>query len=266
MKKSLILLPLLAGLTLSGCEINLFGKKIVIRGKDGENQNQNNNNNNNNNNDGGEGNTLYTLEEFQGHKLVKEVKDGGRYYLGVYRHEEDLIRFFNGDYHRDSKGYYPYYLNTVAGTVTGAAEVEVKFVGNDEFALLVHANGEVYDGKYIGVYSASSSYGNNVMSVAAFDSLDQTTYQDPKTQQRYTDFTMKFKFLSTYEGTNCYAPAAMFKYPDVDEEAVPKFLGTGHISEKSKEEGQSDYTSIDSKSYEVALDPEQYDLAHFYEI
>ncbi len=43
------------------------------------------------------------VKEFQGHKIATKVKDGGEYYLGVYRKNEELMRFGNGDYHHDDK-------------------------------------------------------------------------------------------------------------------------------------------------------------------
>ena len=203
------------------------------------------------------------LKEFKGYKLAREVKDGGRYLLGVYRQKEDLMRFANGDYHRDSRGYYPFYMATVAGNeedvMSKAAEFEVKFVGNDEFTIQVFCEGQVWHQKYVGVYAASSSYGNQVTSIALLDSPDQTSYTNPKDNKTFTDLTSHFKFFSEFNEVKAYAPAALYQYPEVDEEKVPKFMGTGHANEGT------DYTSIDCKSYEAALDYESYDLAHFYE-
>ena len=239
MKKQLFLLPLLAGLALGGC--SLFG------GGDNE-----------------EKLPSHFLNEFQGYKLAKSVKDGGRYLLGVYRYQEDWIRFADGEWHTDEKGYYPFYMSTVKGTVEGAAEIEVKMISDDEFTMQVFAEGKHWHQKYIGVYAAKSSYDNDVMSIALIDDPAQETYTDPKSGSTFS-FSTTFKFYTKYNGDVVYAPAAPFMYPDVDPEPVPKFLGTGHISETDKEAGKEDYTSIDCKSYEVALDYISYDLAHLYE-
>ena len=261
MKKQLFLLPLLGGLLLTGCKITIGNKTIYLFEKKSEKQQEQQK-------EGEKQDDKEKLpdnfcEEFKGYKLAREVKDGGRYKLGVYRQKENLMRFVNGDYHRDSKGYYPFYMATVAGNeencMENAAEIEVKFVGNDEFTMQVFAEGQVWHQKYIAVYAASSSFGNQVMSIALLDTPDQTSYTNPKDSKTFTDLTSHFKFYTEFNDTVAYAPAAPFQYPDVDEEIVPKFMGTGHASEGA------DYTSVDCKSYEAALDYENYDLAHLYE-
>ena len=257
MKKQLFLLPLLGGLLLTGCKITIGNKTIYIGEKKGSNNEEKKTEE--------DTNKLPDnfCETFKGYQLARSVKDGGRYKLGVYRQKEDLMRFVNGDYHRDSKGYYPFYMATVAGNESDvmekAAEIEVKFVGNDEFTMQVFASGQVWDQKYIAVYSASSSFGNQVMSIALLDTPDQASYTNPKDNKTFTDLTSHFKFYTVYNDVTAYAPAAPFQYPEVDEEKVPKFMGTGHANEGA------DYTSVDCKSYEAALDYESYDLAHLYE-
>lgn len=246
MKKRLFLIPLTAGFVLTGCKVTLFGKTFTFFEKKGSTDVELPQN---------------FLKEFQGYKLATSVKDGGRYLLGVYRVNEDLMRFANGDYHRDGNKYFPFYMATVAGTTEGAAEIEVKMVGNDEFTMQVFASGQVWDQKYIGVYSAESTYGNSVMSIALLDSPDQTSYTDPKDSKTSDNVSAKFKFYTTYEEMPAYAPAAPFQFPDIDEEKVPKFMGTGH----NTSDGEPDYTSIDCKSYDIALNSELYDLAHLYE-
>ena len=253
MKKQLFLLPLLGGLLLTGCKFTIGNKTFYLFEKkpaDSENE--------------GEKEALPEnfCEEFRGYKIARTVKDGGKYLLGVYRKNENLMRFANGDYHRDSKGYYPFYMGTVAGNeedvMSKAAQIEVKFVGEDEFTMQMFCEGQVWHQKYIGVYAASSSYGNSVMSIALLDDPNQTSYTDPKNGNTFTP-SSHFKFYTEYNDTIAYAPAAPFQYPDVDEEKVPKFIGTGHANEGA------DYTSMDCKSYETALEYESYDLAHLYE-
>ena len=244
MKKRLFLLPLIGGMLLSGCDFEdlMFWKKATLP----EN----------------------TLEEFQGYKVVTKVKEGKRYLLGDYRHREDLMRFAAGDYHRDSKGEYPFYMSTVAGTTEGAAEFEIKYTNKSagEFSIQVFTKDSSYpwNNKYIGVYAAQSTYGNQVMSLALLDKPDQTSYTDPKSGNS-VKVSGTFTFVKTYEGLNAYAPAAPFAYPDVDPEPVPKFLGSSMITQEDFDKGEPDYISMDCKKWEDALDPNKYDLAHFYE-
>ena len=241
MKKYLILLPMVAGLALTGCD--LFKKKASLPSN--------------------------FLKEFQGYELATEVKDGERYLLGVYRVKEDLIRFANGDYHRgiDSQthqeSWFPYYMGTIGGTVQGACEVEVKMVGNNQFTLQVFADGLAWHEKYIGVYGAVSGYDNKVVSIGLFDNPTQKTYTDPKTGKYYSSVATKFEFYTEYNGTTAYAPAAPYLYEGKDEEATPKFLGIGHASEQTIQE-EGDYFAIEGKSFEGALDYEAFDLAHLY--
>lgn len=247
MKKHLFLLPLVGGLLLSGCSIEdlMFWKKSSKVEFPAN-----------------------TLEEFKGYKIATSVKDGGRYLLGDYRHREDLMRFAQGDYHRDSKGEYPFYMSTVAGTTEGAAEFEVKFTNKSkgEFSLQVFcANTSLpWNGKYVGAYAAKSSYDNQVMSLALLDSPTQTHYTDPKSGTSYTCKGI-FQFYTVYEDLPAYAPAIPFAYPNIDPEPVPKFLGSSLLSQENFDRGEPDYTSMDCKKWEDALTPDKYDLAHFYE-
>ena len=259
MKKQLLLLPLLGGLLLSGCKITLGNKTFYLFEKKGSN------------NEEAQEEELelpdHILGEFRGYKLARKVKDGGRYLLGVYRIKENLIRFANGEMHADNKGKYPFYMETNSATVEDVAEVEVKMVGNDEFTMQVFASGKDWDKKYIGIYNGLSIYDKQVVSIAMLDSTDQTSYTctapdkygNPKTET-YTDFVYKFKFIKDFEGTLMYTPAAYAAFKNLEEEeATPKFMGTGHAS------SGPDYTSIDSKNTYEAMDPETYDLVHLYE-
>ena len=47
-----------------------------------------------------------------------------------------------------------------------------------------------------------------------------------------------------------------------EEEATPKFFGTGHNSKV--DEGEEDYFSMDAKMWAEAVSPEAYDLMHLY--
>lgn len=243
MKKRLFLLPLAAGLVMSGCSIEdlMFWKK---KGVDLPSN---------------------FLQEFGGYKLATSIKDGGRYLLGDYRVKYDLIIFASGDYHRNSEGYYPWYMGANAGgTVEGAAEVEVKFLSKDEFSLQVFAEGKPWHQKYIGIYAAQAAK-NKVCSVGLFDSPTQREYTDPKKGERYTDVTGKFKWFETYDDKAVYAPGFMFQYPGIDAEAVPKFLGTPYETQQNLDQGKEEFRSFSCESYEKALDYSVFDLAHLYE-
>lgn len=252
MKKQLFLIPVVGAFLLTGCEIKLGNTVIKLFEKESTEEAELPEN---------------FKAEFEGYKLARKVKDGGRYLLGVYRTREETMRFVNGDYHwginsqTKQEDWFPYYFGTVGGTTKGAAEIEVKFVSDDEFTMQVFAEGQPWDEKYICVYNGSSSFGNDVMSIGLLDSPDATSYTDPKKKTTHENPCAKFKFFTSYEETVAYAPAAMFQFPNVDPEPVPKFIGTGHNADEDEE----DYTSMDCKSYEIALDYEQYDLAHLYE-
>ena len=236
MKKHLFLLSMVAGLTMTACD--LFTKM-----------------------------PSNFLKEFQGYELATSVKDGEKYLFGVYRSQRnyDVINFASGDYHRDSKGYYPFYMGVNAGgTVEGAAEIEIGMINSKEFTMKVVAPGKVWDGKYIGVYAAVSSYDNKVMSIALLDSPTQKSYEDPKSQKTYTSLCGTFQFFKKYDGKVAYAPAAVYAYPDLDPEPVPKFFGTDYVSQESLDKGEAEHNAIDCKSFEAALDYENYDLAHLY--
>ena len=248
MKKHLVLLPMIAGLALTGCD--LFGKK--------DNKN-------------GDSVTFPDnfLKEFRGYELATSVEDGGRYLLGVYRVRYDQIRFANGDYHWGTNSktkqwdWFPYYMGTIGATVEGACEVEVKMVGNNQFTLQVFAEGKPWHQKYIGIYGATSGYDNKVTSIGLFDSPNAKTYTDPKTSDYYSSVATKFEYYTEYNGVKAYAPAIPYLFEGKDEEATPKFLGIGHASEETIAK-EGDYIAIEAKSFEGALDYEAFDLAHLY--
>ena len=194
-------------------------------------------------------------EEFGNYKLAKSLEEGKQYILAAYKQSLDKMLVFNGDYHRDAKGFYPFYLGGQLDSVENAATLEIEKINEEDFYIKVHSTHEEWDGKYIGVYSAISGYANKVMSIAVLDSPTQETYTDPKSGNQTDKPSAVFKFHGHEYKGDIYAPAADYLYEGVDEEIVPKFLGTS-----------GDYQSIDCKSYEVALDGAAYDLAHFYEL
>ena len=202
-------------------------------------------------------------EQYGNYRLATSLVEGKDYILGVYRHEKDQMRFFNGDYHWDGS-FYPYYMGTDLNSTEGAAKIRVEFKNENEFALKVTAEGvgqsgeaKPWNNKYIGVYSAYGSGGSPVMSIALLDTPDQTEYYQPGDDSgEATDPTYGyFKFYDKCDGATVYAPAADYKHTeDGDSKAVPKFLGTAGT-----------YTSIDCKDHQTAVDGLAYDLAHLYE-
>lgn len=247
MKKRLLLAPIFASLVLTGCEFTLFGKTIRLF----------------------EGSTSKLdlpenfKQEFDGYKMATRLKDGGEYVLGVYRVNEDIMRFANGEYHSDENGKYSFYLGT-STDVGEAAIVKAESLGDGEFSLRMIAEGKAWHNKYIGVYNAVSSYGKDVMSICCLDRLDQTSFKvtNRKEVKTVTAVTQThFKYYDTYEGSPAYTVGAMYKHEKLDEEEVPKFIGTGH----NQGDGEPDYISMDCTSYDVALSLENYDLAHLYE-
>jgi len=250
MKKKLLVLPVLAGLMLTGCKITLFGKTFYLFEKKPEEEEKQ------------KQTTDHLKMEFGDYKLATSVKDGGRYLLGVYRTREKIMRFANGYKHEDEKGDYPFYMETVENTTEGAAEVEVKMLNNKEFTLQVFAEGTPWHEKYIGIYCATSSYKNKVCSIAMLDSYDQTEYSYTSGSGSGTaaEITGKFQYVKEFENFLTYAPAACAKFDFLqDIDVLPKFMGTGHANEGD------DYTSIDSRNAYAAIDAGTYDLAHLYE-
>ena len=259
MKKRLLLLPLIGGFLLAGCELQLFGKTIKLFEKDKTEQKENKKTDNTDTTDDPVLDEDPVLKEsFQGYKLVKSVQDGKKYKLGVYKHADDKMRFFNGDYHRDGGAFYPFYLGMGdEDDIACAADVEVHFVSETEFTMQVSCDESLpWNGKYISVYSATSGYNNNVMSYALLDSPTQTEYIDPKSEQAIESVpNALFKFYTTYTEKTCYAIAADYQHPEADDSANAKFMGTG-----------PKFRSIDcNMNADVAMQGYSYDLAHFYE-
>ena len=260
MKKRLLLLPILGGFLLAGCEFTLgpihFGPAKEDEKQEEKKESEEQGGEQQGGEEGGETtvNPPVIKEEFGDYKIAKSLEEGKRYILAAYKHDQDKMLVFNGDYHRDAKGFYPFYLGGQLDSTENAAEVEIHKLNNEEFTIQVHSTHVEWDGKYIGVYSAVSGYSNKVMSIAVLDSPTQETYVDPKSGKTTDKPSAVFKFHAKENEMDVYAAAADYKYEGVDEEKVPKYLGTS-----------GEYQSIDCKSFEVALDGVSYDLAHFYE-
>lgn len=271
MKKRLLLIPLISAFALSGCDFmdtvkGWFSPKTDDKSTpDGKKDK------------GGDDDipeliiddTPKVKEEYNGYRLAKEIQEGKRYLLGAYRHNSDTMRFFNGDYHRDGQGFYPYYLGTDENSVETAAQIEIHFVDGSttDFYIQVFTPDDttkVYNEKYLGIYTGTTDRENIVTSIALLDSPDQTTYHDPKKDTDHDDVCSTFTFIKKYtketaEGNkevDMNAPCMWFtKAGDLSQNLI--FMGTTINS--------NNYTSFDTQSVETASNGAAYDLAHFYE-
>ena len=285
MKKRLLVLPLVGAFLLSGCDFMDTIKGWFSPKSQNQDTTPSNNKPKGNDDDIPElvvDHTPQIKEEYEGYRLVKTPEEGKRYILGAYRHKIDKMRFFNGDYHSDSKGKYPYYLGTDVDSTEGAAQIEIKFLegSTTEFTIQVFTPDDEtkpYNEKYLGLYTGLSNYGKLVTSFAQQDDASDTEYKDPVKEDDKifddvkTTFTFSEKCTQVSEGeskeVDVYAPCIWFqkktlkndKGEDVpgDSEAHLIFIGTTINSEN--------YTSFDSEMVDTAIDGGAYDLAHFYE-
>ena len=193
--------------------------------------------------------------EFQGYKMVGEVKDGKRYLLAFYNPGEDYIRFISGKQHEDSKGKYPYYMGTVAGTVQGAAEVEIHYTDKTHFTMKVITDNEDWSNKYIGVYPATSAYSNEVLSIYAGSSVGEAHETD--------DCWYEYEFCQTFAGVNIYSVVLNVADIRFEDEPSPKMFGAGITTDKAG--NVEEYISMDCTRADNAIDPETYHIAHFFE-
>ena len=280
MKKRLLLLPLLSGLVLSGCTITLFGKTITIgKDKNKDNSSQIDDVTPTPPKD------IPIMEEIGDYKLATSIVAEHEYILGAKRtmdiHNGEA-RFFNGNYHvgddeSDTKSYgkrYSHYLGTtkVEGTdLSFAAKLIAKDAGNGYFNFLVQSEGDPethpWNGKYLGIYPSSGT-SNKTLSFALLDapdsktftSIDDYKYSSTGGEQEITatEVISKFKYFEKYgdDERPIKTVGFMFKHSDAgDLEEVGKFFGTA-----------GKYSSFDCKSFETAMDPDAYDLAHLYEL
>ena len=276
MKKHLFLLPFLAmgSMALSGCYLDLgfikFGEPPTKKTEEPE--------------EGGEEEKkkeITIMEEYGNYKLATSIQAGKRYLLGSLRTldvRDGEVRFFNGNYHvgddpSDTASYgkrYSWYLGTSVATngdLSFAAELEAEAAGNGEFYFKVHTTASnPWNNKYVGLFPTKAT-SRKVLSFALLDTPTSTTFtcvDDVKykdtggTQVQSSDTVIsKFKYFEKYgpNDTTIKTLGFEFQYTDAgDVEPVAKFFGT---------EGK--YTSFDCKSFESAMDPEVYDLAHLYE-
>ena len=284
MKKGLICLPLVATM-LGGCSIlgielpggELLSKLDFLHILPGNNNSTGGSGNNNttggggNNTSGGgdvvddDFDTNLGKEEILGYKRVDNPTDGGKYLLGYYDFVTKKMRFANGDYHKDDKGTYPYYLATTDNTATGAAEFQVDYVSEDEFTIHVTCSdsSKPWNNKYFGVYAATSSHANSVFSIAPCDDLNEQ-YTDLGGTKHDVLGVWKFYQNATVDGVTYQVNTigAELVHPDSDTDPVLRMFGCKCYDGYNKT--ASGYVSIDcsAQSSCVATD---YSIAHLYE-
>ena len=202
--------------------------------------------------------------EVEGHKMVSKLEDGKQYYMGVFDPDDNGVKFINGDYHTDEKGFYPFYMakNTKAG-LENAAKVEVQFTKDNHFRLLVHTpkKDQKWSEKYITLYEAVSSYSNKVMSIHAASDPEEKSFKSEKDGKTYKVAVNEFEFLECYEEVPIYSAAAAYVFSAAGEEdPVYRVFGTGINGDTNKQ-----HISVDCKSIDQAIDANTYWIAHFFE-
>lgn len=193
--------------------------------------------------------------EFLGHKRADKLEEGKDYYLAVCKkNENNRMMFVNGNPHSDAKGEYPFYMAETeidtAEKLQYAAKITVDYVegSTTEFTLQVHKEGGKNDGKYVGVYLADSTYGNQVLSFYLADNVGDK--HEGKEECYYN-----FSWLDKFEEYNINT--AVIKIQDTrlgDDKPEPKFIGTG-----------GEYISMDCSNADKAMN-EDYNLGYFYEV
>ena len=209
-----------------------------------------------------EGNQTATIvvdipyRRFENYKCVEEVKEGGRYLLGVYKNSDQKIRFITGDYHRDSNGPWSYYMATTENTLEGAVEVEAHYVTPTEFTLKVIAPDMVWDNKYISFYPGTGYYAR-IPSIVGLDNpgdKDFTVYSGDKIEEKTGVYTVsKFTYCQFYDEHFVETIVANYPVTTENNKAFDILVGTS-----------GDYTSVDSKRADIAFDSD-YTIAHLYE-
>ena len=238
MNKRILLLPLLSGLVLTGCDFfkKDSGKKdpinnvVVDPPKD-----------------------IPLMEEYGDYKMASSVVAGREYLLGSKRTQglhDGEVRFFNGNYHigddeEDEKSYnkrYSHYLGTTKAEnndLSFAARLEAVDAGNGEFSFIVHTTDESlpWNNKYLGVYPSKATK-NYVLSFCLLDtpdsktfiSVDDNKYASSDGELEVTSNTVfsKFKFYTTYQDERPIKTIGFeYLYDDAgDTEEVAKFFGT----------------------------------------
>ncbi len=209
-----------------------------------------------------------------GHKRVTEVKDGKEYYYGVrrynqgedYEDDEKEWMFINGEPHTDRNGEYPYYMSEslVASKddFDDVAKVKIHYLNDSEFAMQIIKDGARYDQKYVGVYMAQSSYGNDVLSFYLADEIgddvdEEWGYGEGKGKDAGAVCYYNFSWLHDFED---YAiDTAVIMIADSrkeDAEPMPKFPGTA-----------DEYISMNCEQTDKVFDEDlMFNLGYFFEV
>lgn len=153
-------------------------------------------------------------EEYQGYKRVGKPEEGHEYILGYYETTTQKVKFCDGNYHEDGGKYYPFYMGTTDVISDDLAKFEVTYLeDNVHFNISVTASGVAKDGgekpwngKYFSVYEASSSFDNDVLSIAPVTDLSKP-YKD-EISPTHTD--TEYKVYGDFEYIENYGDLAIF--------------------------------------------------------
>lgn len=200
-------------------------------------------------------------EEFQGYKRVGKPDVNKDYVLGYYDASANTMKFATGNFHSDSKGKYPYYMETQT-TGDGAAIFNVEYEDDKHFNIKVSCPGkDDWDGKYMAVYSAKSSFENSVASLAPVDNftdLYEDTISPTHTSNKYKVHG-SFEYIETfangiYDTLGIYVADEIDNTDGVEQEPILRMLGCKYAT----------YKSIDCSSIDKAMG-DDYAVCHFFE-
>ena len=249
MKKSLILLPLLAALALVGC------------GKEEAGGNNNGGNSDDTEVDDGFIDKLGP-DQVGVFKRVDEPELGKSYVFGYYDYNSEELRLANGKYHSDSKGFYPYYMATEQTTEDSdeLARFTLEDGGTGKYMVKVSCadTEKPWHNKYMSIYSATSSYDNLVFSIAPVDDVDGQ-YQPLDKQLNPNgdpvDVIGRFDFVKDDEVSHLSTIGISVTHAQEVDADIFRTFGCAYGS----------YVSIDCSSIDKAIG-DDYSVAHFYEI
>ena len=165
--------------------------------------------------------------------------------------------FINGEPHKDAKGVYPFYMSeteieTEEDLVQYAAKVTVDFISDKEFTMHISKEGADNDDTYIGIYLATSSYSNDVLSFHCGSEVGEKFVDDHGVEH---DTMYNWTWCDEYNSFAIQTVVMMYQDERTgDTEKQPKFIGTG-----------GEYVSMDCSNETKAL-ANDYNLAYFYEV
>lgn len=185
MKKSLIILPVMAALLLAGCTSGGGKRRRRSSGGSSETTGQTTNPTTNpttHSDTGGQQSDTDTgeeelpaqdcldfgPEEFGDYKRVMHAPENGKeYYMGFYHINQEKMRFVNGKCHNANNKDYPFYLGT-SDDIANAVRIVCEYdADNVHYAIKVVGGGEgtYYDGKYLEIYDGTKDSGAQIVTI-----------------------------------------------------------------------------------------------------